>query len=120
MAVKPVAEYLAQYRISIDTTVKARYPYVPFNDKKSIKELETMLKEIRPNYPEYDNTTLYKDNFATTWVHVCEASLDKGIAPVNYVVQPLPMHNITERDEEHILCEMNHDMTETFCLIECH
>lgn len=94
---KSAAEYLAQYNVSMDfnkEVVEPKYPYVAFKDKKDIKKIEKVINEIRPNYPEYDNVKLYKDKHCSTWVHVCEATLETGITPVKYVAQPLPLKDI--------------------------
>lgn len=94
---KSAADYLAQYNITMDfnkTVIEPKYPYVGFKDKKDLKKIEKVINEIRPNYPEYDNTQLYKDKHCSTWVHVCEATLETGIAPVKYVAQPLPLKDI--------------------------
>lgn len=88
---KSAAEYLAQYNVSMDFNKSARTNH--FNDKKNIKEIEKVIKEIRPNYPEYDNTRLYKDEHCSMWTHVCEASLETGIVPVKFVSKPLPIHD---------------------------
>lgn len=94
---KSAAEYLAQHNVSMDFNKSIREPkspFVDFKDKKYIKEMEKVIKEIRPNYPEYDNTRLYKDDYCSIWTHVCEASLESGIVPVNFVSQPLPLNDI--------------------------
>lgn len=84
---KSAAEYLAQYNISMDFNKSTRTKH--FNDKKNIKEIEKVIKEIRPNYPEYDNTRLYKDEHCSMWAHVCEVSLETGVFPVKFVSKSL-------------------------------
>lgn len=121
MEIKSAAEYLAQFNITMDfnkTIVKPKYPYTSFNDKKDIKKIEKVIKEIRPNYPEYDNATLYKDKHCSAWVHICEATLETGITPVKYVAQPLPLNDIqyaenNETDYEFDESETNSDTTST-------
>jgi hypothetical protein len=92
MTLKPAAEYLAQYNIELkyDNTAQqeAKFPYKSFEDKKGMKGLEDVIKSIRPNYPEYKNTTSYTDEHCRVWVHVCDASLEKGITPVKYIAKP--------------------------------
>ncbi len=113
---KSAAEYLAQYNISMDfnkSNVEPKYPYMSFEDKKDIKKLEKVCKEIRPNYPEYDNSTLYKDKHCSMWAHVCEASLENGIAPVRYVSQPLPLLDIKDDDKEFPIEDFESDVEET-------
>jgi len=90
---KSAAEYLAQFNVTMDfhkEVVEPKYHFVSFKDRKDIKKIENAIKEIRPNYPEYDNAILYEDEHCSTWVHVCEASVESGITPVLYVAQPLP------------------------------
>jgi len=94
---KSAADYLAQYNISMDfnkSNVEPKYPYMSFKDKKDIKKLKKIVKEIRPNYKEFDNTKLYKDKHCSMWTHVCEATLENGIKPITYVSQPLPLNDI--------------------------
>lgn len=97
MEIKSAADYLAQYNITMDfnkSIVEPKHPFVSFKDRKDMKKIEKVINEIRPNYPEYDNVKLYKDKHCTTWVHVCEATLETGITPVTYVPQPLPLKDI--------------------------
>jgi hypothetical protein len=103
MEMKSAADYLAQYNITMDfnkTVVEPKYPFVSFKDKKDIKKIEKVINEIRPNYPEYDNVKLYKDKHCSTWVHVCEATLETGINPVKYVPQPLPLKDIQYMEDD--------------------
>lgn len=100
---KSAAEYLAQYNISMDfdkPIVEPKYPFIGFKNQKNIKSVEKVIKQIRPNYPEYDNTTLYKDKHCSMWTHVCEASLENGITPVKYVSQPLPLDDVQYDKED--------------------
>ena len=80
--------------------VEPKYPFVCFKDKEDIKKIENVIKEIRPNYPEYKNTKLYKDTHCSMWTHVCEASFETGIMPVKFVSQSLPLKDI--------ICDSNH------------
>jgi hypothetical protein len=85
---KLASEYLAQHDVSMDFNKSIREPkspFVDFKDKKNIKEIEKVIKDIRPNYPEFNNTLLYKDEYCSMWAHVCEASFETGIVPVKFV-----------------------------------
>jgi hypothetical protein len=113
---KSAAEYLAQFNVTMDfnkTVVEPKYPFVSFKDKKDIKKIEKVINEIRPNYPEYDNVTLYKDNHCSTWVHICEATLETGINPIKYVPQPLPLKDIQYIDDNETECDFDENETDS-------
>lgn len=116
MEIKSAADYLAQYNITMDfnkSIVEPKHPFVSFKDRKDMKKIEKVINEIRPNYPEYDNVKLYKDKHCSTWVHVCEASLETGISPVKYVTQPLPLKDIKYIEENDIDYEFDESEIES-------
>lgn len=95
MELQPASQYLAQFNIDIndnqsESPVKGhvKFPYVSVDEKRHVKNLDDKIKAIRPNYPSYQNTAMYKDEHCTMWAHVCEASLEEGIVPKMYIKPP--------------------------------
>jgi hypothetical protein len=115
MELMPAAEFLAQQKIKLfeeKNDQEVKFPYLPFEERKHIKNIGKVVKDIRPNYPEYHNTKLYNDDHCKMWVHVCEATLETGITPVMYVPQSLPINDIKEKKEldlEFDFCESDSD-----------
>jgi hypothetical protein len=122
MELKSAAEYLEQFHITMNfdkPIVEPKYPFMSFEDKRNMKKIGKIVKEIRPNYPEYQNAKLYKEDNVSTWVHVCEASLESGISPVRYVSQSLPMKDIENRIEDTVDIEYIEDIEEEFSGTMC-
>jgi len=92
MELQPASEYLAQFNINFNDNTSewpakgpVKFPYVSADEKRHLKNLDDKIKAIRPKYPSYQNTTMYKDSHCTMWAHICEASLEEGIVPKSFV-----------------------------------
>lgn len=103
MELMSAAEYLAKLNIDFkfdeEDAKEVKFPYVPFEERRDLKKIEKVVKDIRPNYAEYQNAKLYKDNHCKMWVHVCEATIEEGITPSKFVPQSLPINDIEEKED---------------------